>query len=802
MLFNYFKIALRSLLKFKGYAAVNLLGLSLGLSAGILIMLYVIDETSFDTFHAQGDRIYRVESSFHAAGAANAKPMETNGWPVGYLLKKDYPEVESVIYARGASFMLVNYQDKRVKQNSYFASEDFFKLFSFPLLKGNAAKALADPYTVVITEDMEKKFFNGDALNKNLIVSDTLQFLVTGVTANVPANSHIQFDMLFSFATYAKLDRNFSYDNGWGNINMHNYILVKEGTDEKALQAKVSNLYSQHAAAMLKEWGSEAQVKLRPLSGVYLHASSNEFGPVGSMDRVYLVAGIGVFVILLACINFINLTTARSVYRAKEVGLRKVVGSTRGILMRQFLSESFVLTTIALFLGITLTSLVLPFFNVLLHKDYGFHSLFSPAVLLGIALLLVIVTLLSGYYPALVLSGMRPAEVLKGKLQTSTRGVQLRRSLVVFQFVISVGLVLGTFIVIRQLTFMQQQQLGFAKDEIFVVNASRARSENPDAYETLKNELKALSMVEDVSFTNAVPGTLGWNGQIAYPEGQQGESSISVEYIAVDDRYISTMGLDVIAGETFQKDHAIDLEDGLVLNEAAVADFGWSSPAEAIGKKIASPSSYPAGKVIGVVKNYHHTGLQQAVGPIVMDYNPQASYLYAVRYKAADTQSLISSLDAIWKKHFPGYDFNYFFLDQNFERQYLSEQRLANVFGLFSVVTIVIALIGLLGLVSFMVVSRTKEIGVRKVLGADVLSITTLLSREFIILVLIANVIAAPLAWYGASQWLQNFATRVPISPLMFVLTLLVVVAVTLITISFQTIRAASTNPVNSLRSE
>lgn len=806
MLLNYFKIAFRSLLKFKGYTAINLFGLALGLTAGVLIMLYVLDELSYDKFHSKIDRIYRVETQFiNNREGGDGGSMETNGWGIGSTLRKDYPEVEAVLYTRSANFLLVNYEGKRIRERAHFATPEVFEIFSFPLIEGNPKKALTDPYSVVITETMAKKYFNGqNALNKTMTFADTMQFVVTGVMKDIPSNSHIQLDMLISFSTFSSvLNPGFDYNGGWGNINMRNYVLLKERVDVENFKSKASNIYRDRAGSMLKDWGVDANVVFMPLNRLYLYSKNgNGLGTLGSIDRLYLMSGIAIFVILLACINFVNLTTARSVYRAKEVGLRKVVGSTRQGLIRQFLSESFVLTLTALVIAIALSGLLLPVFNQILAKSYTVSSLFSPTVVSGVLILITVVTLLSGYYPALVMSGMRPAEVLKGKLQNSSRGVQLRRALVVFQFVISVSLVLGTLIVINQLSYMQKQELGFAKDEIFVINAARVSSPNLNAFETFKNELKSLAVVGDVTFTNSIPGNPGWIGQVAYPEGKSGDDAVSVEYMAIDDHYLKTMGLQIIAGTDFSKDREAQLKDGLILNETAVSLFGWASPEEAIGKKITSPSGSPEGEVIGVVKDYHQFGLQQKIGPMAMDFNPRSSYMYAVRYTAANTQELITSINSLWQKTFPGYDFNYFFLDQDFERQYQAEQRLATVFGLFSVVTILIAVIGLLGLISFMVAARTKEIGVRKVLGADVFSITTLLSKEFIVLVIISNCIAFPLAWYFANEWLTTFANHAPLSPMLFIITMGIALAITLATISFQTVKAAMTDPIKSLRYE
>lgn len=803
MLYNYLKIAFRTLLKFKGYASINLVGLAFGLTAGILIMTYVLDELSFDKFHVKGDRIYRVNTAFLTAESGSEGTNETNAWPVGKVLEKDFPEIEQVLYARDASFLLVNKDDKHIRQQIQFASPEFFTMFSFPLTKGNAANALNEPNSMVISEEMEKKYFpDTDALNKTLVLADTLNMVVTGVM-RIPANSHIQADMIISFSTYENLEPDFSFDTGWGNINMHNYILLKEGTDFNSFVNKAKDIYMARAGEMLKSWGVTAYLKFEPLTQIYLTSKSgNSMGPMGSIDRIYLVSGIAIFVILLACINFINLATARSVYRAKEVGLRKVVGSSRKGLITQFLSESFVLTVLSLLLSFILLGFCLPFFNLLIGKNYELTSLFNVTIVAGILILVIIISVLAGYYPALIMSALKPAEVLKGKMQTSYRGVQLRRTLVVFQFVISVGLVTGTWIVVDQLNFMQKQNLGFNKDEVLVVNAARANASNPNAYEAFKTQLASMAMIDGVTYTNSVPGHPGWVGQVAYPEGKSGDDAVSVEYMAVDEKYLDVLGLELIAGHGFDLQRENDLREGLILNEEAVSAFGWSSPTEAIGKKITSPSGSPEGEVIGVIKNYHQLGLQQKIGPVTLDYAPNYSYLYAVKYKAANTQQLISTVGELWLKNFPGYDFSYFFLDQDFEQQYQAEKRLADVFAIFAGITMVIAMIGLLGLVSFMVVARTKEIGIRKVLGADVFGITNLLSKEFVMLVIIANVIAFPLVWYAANEWLTTFAFRMKINPWLFMGTMALAVVFTLIVVSIQTIKAALADPIKSLRYE
>ncbi|HLZ15911.1 MAG TPA: ABC transporter permease, partial [Cyclobacteriaceae bacterium] len=618
MLRHHFITAIRALSKFKAYATINLLGLALGLTTGIFILMFVLDEISFDRFHTKANRIYRVGTDMTdiKTGAVNGR-VETNGWPVGMLLKKDYPEIESVVYLRSGSDLTVSHEGKRFEQRLFFTSEDFFNIFTFPLKEGSPATALAQPNTVVISESMEQKFFPGSsALGKTLVFVDTLSFLVTGVMKDVPAQSHMQFDILVSFATFPTLNKEFSFDDGWGNLNVRNYVLLKEGTDAKNFVSKARNLYMNYVKDDMKKFGMFMYVGFEPLRDVYLKSPrGNGMGPTGSMERVYIVSGIAAFVILLACINFINLSTARSAYRAKEVGLRKVVGSSRLLLIGQFLSESFMLTILAFLLAMVFTGLLMPLFNQLVGKSYGLSGLLQPSVIAALVLLILAITLLSGYYPALALSALRPAEVLKGKMQTSSSGVQLRRVLVVFQFMISASLILCTLVARDQLDYMKNRDLGFHGDQIVVLNISKLPSSDLLKHESFKNDLMALSSVDRVTFTNAVPGKPGWVGQWAHAEEKSADETIGVEYMAIDEDYLGTLDLTLVAGHNFDISRPGELEDGLIINEKAVQQMGWETPEKALGKRIASPSNHPAGKVIGVVKDYHEFGLQRQIYP-------------------------------------------------------------------------------------------------------------------------------------------------------------------------------------------
>ncbi|MCU0384090.1 MAG: macrolide ABC transporter permease, partial [Cyclobacteriaceae bacterium] len=417
-------------------------------------------------------------------------------------------------------------------------------------------------------------------------------------------------------------------------------------------------------------------------------------------------------------------------------------------------------------------------------------------------LLIVSVSVLAGFYPAVVISGMQPAQVLKGKMQTSAKGVALRQSLVVFQFIIASVLVTGTIIVLDQLRFMQNQNLGFDKEKIVVLNAAQVNDASVNTLITFKEETKKLSFVKEVSLTNAVPAMPGWVGQIAYPEGKAGEQSTSVEYISADENYINTLALEIIAGEMFDVSKPYKLENGIIINEKAIKEFGWKNAQDAIGKKIDSPSGAPRGEVIGVVKNYHQEGLQNTIRAITIDYQPDYSFLFAIKVNTQENVNVISALTQLWNKHFEGNEMSYFFLDERFANQYEQERRLATILTAFSVITLLIAGIGLLGLVSFMVLSRTKEIGIRKILGAEAGSLIYLLNKEFIVLVILANALSIPLVWWAAEEWLQSFAYRMHVSPLVFVITMMVALVSTLLLVSYQTTRAAFANPVEALRSE
>lgn len=789
------RLAFRNLVKFRTHSTINLIGLSLGLAVGGLILLYVIDELSFDRFHTKGDRVYEVVTSAAEGGLA------TNSWPVGYKLKTEFPEVESVLYAKNfPSNLKMNHGNKRYNQSIFYASQNFFDLFSFDLKSNNSNEVLSAPFTAVITESLEDVYFDGEALGKTLTLGDTLDFEITGVIENFPKNSHIQFDILVSFPTIEKLQW-WSYTEGWGNFNAINYLLLKEGVDVKEFESKIKNIYSENVGEWLDEMGVTFTTELIPLKDIYLNEDYwNNFGPKGSKKRVETVTWIAIFLLILACINYINLSTARSAFRAKEVGMKKVAGSSRGAIISQFMTESLLLTLIAFLVGFFLISLALPFFNELMDKKYTLDSFNTSAFIAAISGLIVLVTVSAGFYPAWIISSLKPLNALSGKLDKTYQGLSLRKILIAFQFFISSGLVIATILVINQIDYMRTQELGFEKEQVLIIDAIDAP--RGSRRNVLKNQLQSIPGVYQVSHTNAIPGRPGWLGQWAYPGKESGEQ-VDTEYMAIDEDYLDVLELELIAGNNFNLDKPGELEEGLIINETCVQEMGWNSPKDAIGKKIVSPSDRPSGTVIGVVKDFHGLGLRDNIWPQAMDYKSDSyGHFFAIRYDTKQTYELIKSIESVWESVYGDYELKHFFLDEDFDRQYKEENQLASVLSIFAIIILIVSSIGLFGLISFVALSRTKEVGIRKTMGASVMQIIIILSKEFMVLVLVGNLLVIPLVWYFGNQWLNDFAFHTTINPVIFFAAMVITAAIAFITVSIQTYKTAKMNPVHALRYE
>lgn len=792
---NHIKIVLRNFRRHKGFSAINLGGLSVGLAACLLIGLYVQDELSYDRFHEKGSRIYRLGRG-------------TVGWPYGRLIESEYPEVEDVVYMRDYPTFSIEHGDFHYFEEMLYADNGFFHLFDFPFVDGDPDSALKEPYSMVLSDRLARKLFGKDrALNQTLLLGeDSLPFTVKGVVS-VPRRSHIQFDALLSFETLRAQDPEW-YEaemvNGWLDLNVVNYVLMGEGADAEALALKVRDLPQKYAGNYLESWGSSYKLDLEPFQDIYLSSKyGNRLGPKSDISYIYLLAFVGLFLLFIACVNFINLSTARSMERAKEVGLRKVVGSTRRALVRQFLVESLVLCLMALILAIGLTLVFLPHFNNLAAKTFSMRDLIIPQMAEILIILVVGIGILAGIYPALSLSSFHPVESLKGRFTTGRTGVKLRKSLVVFQFALSGALIIGTFVMLSQLRYMQKQDLGFDAQQVIVLDARRAPGQELSRrIDAFRHELAANTAIQNVSSTGAAPGRNGWRGQLSFPEGWAENKSISLEYIPVDYDFIKTLGLKLAAGRDFDPSFSTDKETAVIINEEAVVAVGWQSPQAAVGKKFASPGSgKPEGRVIGVVENYHQHGLREEIGPIMFGFRSPNS-LFAIRFHAPEAASVVAHIKKTWSQFFAGYPFDFFFLDEDFALEYGQEQRLMRIFGIFTALTILIASLGLFGLATFSLQQRTKEIGVRKMLGASMIDIAALLSKDFLKQVLFAFIVAAPVGYFTMRRWLQNYAYRTEIRIEIFLGGAALLMGIATVTISYQAIKAALTDPVHSLRYE
>ena len=791
---NHLKIAYRTLRRRPGYTFINVFGLAVGLACCVLIGLFVRDELAYDRFHENADRVYRVATDSKVSGSPTTHYAAT-GRQVGPTLREEYPEVESAARLTGETFKLRR-GGQYVYERGFYAEPAFFDVFTFPLLHGDTRTALTEPYSLVLTERAAQKHFGrADVVGQALTVDDSLTFTVTGVMADVPEHSHLQFDFLASFSTHTERRSGGSWD--WTNFWWPTYVLLREDADAEAFEAKIAGLVTQRFGDEMADVGYEIRLVLEPLARIYLHSGrEGALGPTGDVRYVYVFAAIALFILLIACINFVNLATARSVERAKEVGVRKVVGSSQGGLVRQFLSEAVLLTSVALVLAVVIVVLALPLLNSISGKDLTLAVLAEPPVILGGVLLALIVGVLAGLYPAATFARFRPAEVLKGGFGTGRRGVRLRQGLVVVQFALSILLIVGTLVVYRQLDFMQAQRLGFDKEQVLVLNLpSREAAEN---VETVKGAFTEQAGIGQATAASNMPGSPQgiWT---MHPEGFPEGESRAMDVIFTDFNYVETMGLEVVAGRDLSTAFGTDSAATLI-NETGLERIGWMSE-EALGKTIAFGNGQEL-TVVGVVRDYHHTAPKNPVEPILL--TPVWPYYQnvALRLQTSDVRGALAQAEGTWRQLFPDYAFDYFFLDARYNEQYRAERRLGTLFGLFAGLAILIACLGLFGLAAYVTAQRTKEIGVRKVLGASVTSIVALLSKDFLGLVAVAFVIAVPVAWWAMRRWLEGFASRVDLGLGVFLLAGALALVIALATVSYHALRAATADPVKSLRYE
>lgn len=803
MYLHYAKIAFRYLQKHKGYTFINVTGLAVGLACCVLLVLFVREETGYDQHHTDNDRIYRVINERHGADGNmvhRAVTPPTYAW----ALKADFPEVEQAARLYSLGDPLVRYGEQQAFEDHVFlADSTIFDVLTIPLVKGNPKRALVTPYSLVITEAIAEKYFgDADPIGQTLNLSNGYDFEVTGVMEAQPAQSHITFSMLGSFATMHEWVSEERLQS-WRWQQFYTYLLLGENAGPDVLAGQLAAFATRHADAQTKQNGFELEPFLQPLADIHLHSSHLQFDVAKRGERTYVYAftAIALFILLIACFNFMNLATARSLQRAKEVGLRKVIGAARQQLIFQFLSEAVFLTVVAFGLALGLVHVALPSFNTVFNSQLAF-SIFDDInlvlVLWGTA---IGVGLLAGSYPALFLSGFQPLKVMRGLGAGQGTHVGLRKALVVAQFAISIMLISATVIVRSQLAFVHSADLGFDQESLVVLPIRNG--EMRQSYETIKAELLRHPQITAATASYGLPGSIVAGDDVRMP-GQEGTTSINV--FIVDHRYTEALGMEMVAGRALSPDFSTDESQGFLLNEAAVPYLGFASPEDAVGQAIGwdvwGSDAVKEGVIVGVVRDFNYRSLHSDVEPAVLHIHRRSFSHISVRVHPEEISETMAFLASTWKRLAPDWPFEYYFMDEDLAEMYASEATFGRLFTTFSGLAIIIACLGLFALAAFTAERRTQEIGVRKVLGASVQRIVFMLSKEVVVLVGISFLIATPIAYFAMEQWLGNFAYRMGLGFGPFVLTGSLVLVIACVTISYQSVKAALTNPIDALRTE
>ena len=800
MIKNYLKVAWRNISRNKIFSAINIAGLSTGLACCILMFLFIQNELSYDRFHKQSKNIYRLTSEMDGPNGKTKLAVSPAPWAP--LMKKDYPEVKTYARLLKAEKTDVGQPGQRqfYESDVLYADSTFFEVFSLELEKGNANKALDQPNRVILTSETAKKYFgNEDPIGKALEVNSfvgrvTVQ--VTAVAKELPANSHFKFNLLVSMQTLGDLS------NFWAYHMFQSYLLLNDHVSAVDLEKKFPAFVNKYIINNPQADGKQ-DIYLQPLTAIHLHSDLvGEIGINGSITYVYVFAGVAIFILLIACFNFTNLSTARSLARAKEVGLRKVVGADRKQLVSQFLGETTLFALISLVIAIVIAFLVLPVFNLVSGRELTIDFSENYSLVIMLIFLVIGVGLLAGLYPAAVLSAFKPIEVLKGKFIRGSKGISFRKFLVTLQFVVSIALMASTILVRQQLDFLQNKRLGFDKENVVVL--SLPKDMDSARLASFKTSLLGEPSILSVSGSSVVPGL-----NIAVNQINDGNIDLSkahsMQMLFIDEDFVNTMKMKMLAGRNLSDDQPTDKTEGFIINEEAVKKMGWPSPALSIGKNIqwVRPDAViKSGRVLGVVENFNISPLKSAVQPLVMHYSALRFQYLFVRFNQSNAAKLTTIVEKKFNDFYPKQSFEYSFLDDNLNALYNSEKRLETIFTYFSLLAIVIACLGVLGLSLYSIQQRIREIGIRKVLGAGILTITAALLKEFVKPVLIAAVIATPVAWYLMDSWLQDFAYRININWWIFILAGIIALLIATITVSFQAIRAAMVNPVKSLRTE
>jgi putative ABC transport system permease protein len=800
MIRNYLTSILRYISRNKAFTTINVLGLAIGMMACMLITQYVLHEFSYDDFHSKKDRIFRVQLDRFDKGELSTQ-WASGCAGIGPDLKTHFPEVERYVRLNHANAQLSTADAYFKEESVYNASEDFFRIFSVKLLSGVDSTVLKDPFKIVLSKSLAKKYFgNEDPVGKMLKNNGKEEYQVTGVFEDLPANTHMKIDALISFTTLNKLWNDPIMSWQWDGFMT--YILLDKNADRKAFEAKLPAFVQKQAGEELKKYDAGMAFHLQPLADIHLDSNfMYEFQPNGDRQATYFLSIVAVLILVIAWINYINLATAKSIERAREVGVRKVMGSFRRQLVTQFLFESLLLNTFAVLIAITLVVVLTPSFSELTGRQLGYLLFKQNMFWIWMGLLIIGGALLSGLYPAFVLSGYKPVEVLKGRFKNTGQGVLFRKGMVVTQFITSIALIVGTFTVYRQINFMKNQELGVNLEQTLVVQSPNVvDSTYEQKFQVFKEQIKQMSEVSSVTASTEVPGRQpGWNAGGIRRLSQREDESKQYRVIMMDHDFIPAYGLQVATGRPFSGSLSNEYKNVLI-NESASRQMGFAKIEDAIDDQI-----YFWGdtfKIVGVLKNYHQESLKKAYEPLVFRYNVAPGGYYSIKFNTSRVKESMAGFEEQWKSMFPGNPFITFFLDDHYEQQYQADTQFGKVFGIFSALAIFIACLGLFGLSSLTAIQRTKEIGVRKVLGASVTSILTLVSRDYVKLMLAAIVIAIPLAWWIMNLWLEDFATKIELSWWIFAIPSLIVIFIALFTVSIHTLKAARTNPTRSLRYE
>jgi putative ABC transport system permease protein len=804
---NYFKTAIRNLLKNKFYSSINIIGLAAGLATCMLILLYVLDELNYDRYNEKAGRIYRINNEVKFGD--NHFDMAVSPAVLGITMAREFPQVEQYTRLRWYGGFLVKKGKENIKEGRVgYADSTLFDVFTLPMLDGNPETALKEPHSLVITEKIAKKYFNTvKAAGKTMLINDTGNYKVTGVIKDMPAQSHFNFDIFVPM-----IEDKGSREDNWLSENWNTYIVLKKGADVKRLEAQLTPFMEKHTAPLLqaatntsfddlKKSGGYIRASLTPLTDIHLHSNRMaEIDGNGNVEFVYIFSVIALLILLIACVNFMNLSTARSSNRAKEVGVRKVLGSLKKDLISQFLTESLLISVISLALALLIAWLLLPYFNRLAGKEIHVATLLQSQMFIAFIVLIVIVGLLAGSYPAFFLSSFRPINVLKGKLAGGFKRSWLRNALVVFQFAISIILIFGTVVIYNQLNYIHKKDIGFNRSRMIVINNTSALGERST---TFRNELLQISGIQNATMSGYLPVNYYRNNDAFFTSpALDAKTAISMQNWFVDENYIPTLDIKMLEGRNFSRDYLTD-STGIIINEAAAK---FLATKDLLNKKLYSFKDINTKQlnefhIIGVIKNFNFSSLRDVVTPLALKLGKDNGNI-SVHISSTDITNVIAQVKSKWQSLAPGQPFDYSFMDDDFNRLYTTEQRTGNIFISFAVLAILIASLGLFGLVTYAAEQRVKEIGIRKVLGASVGNIAGMLSKDFLKLVTVASLIAFPVAWWTMNKWLQGFAYRVSVSWWVFFVAGIIALLIALATISYQAIKAGMANPVKSLRTE